>query len=531
MIPGRIEVNTISLTIVSMKKINLIILFCLSVYVGIGQAKTNEINHPNVLILYTDDLGYGDLSCYGAEAISTPNIDRLAQNGVRFTDAHCTASTCTPSRFSLLSGRYAWRKTGTNILPGNANLTIPTNITTLPKIFQMAGYQTGVVGKWHLGLGDSFPIDWSKEVTPGPREIGFDYSFIFPATADRTPTVFLENQQVLGMDPNDPIEVSYEHPFDGELLGKDHPELLKMKNDPRQGHDQHITNGIGRIGYMTGGKTAQWTDEELAFSFNSKAIDFIDRSQKQNKPFFLYYAIHNIHVPRMPGSIFKGQSKLGFRGDVILEMDYSVGVIMEELRNRGLLENTLVIFSSDNGPVVNDGYLDNSVETTLATGHKPAGVFRGGKYSAFEGGTRVPFIVYWPKEIRSGSVSPALFSQVDLLASFADMLGVSLPPKEFTDSRNYFNTLIGKENQSRDHIVEQPLNKEALAIVKDGWKYISPANGEPLMVDVNIETGYSNQEQLYNLNNDPAETKNLASQYPQKVKELKALLQKEKERF
>ncbi|WP_225974466.1 sulfatase-like hydrolase/transferase [Arachidicoccus ginsenosidivorans] len=218
---------------------------------------------PNVLILYTDDLGYGDLSCYGASAIATPNIDYLAANGRQFTDAHCTASTCTPSRFSILSGRYAWRKKGTNILPGNANLVIPTDIMTLPKIFQQAGYLTGAVGKWHLGLGEKFPIDWNHEVKPGPREVGFDYSFIFPATADRTPTVFMENQKVVGLDPQDPIEVSYNKQFAGELTGKQHPEMLKVQSDPHQGHSGHITNGIGRIGFMTGGKRATWTDEEL----------------------------------------------------------------------------------------------------------------------------------------------------------------------------------------------------------------------------------------------------------------------------
>jgi len=282
-------------------------------------------------MLYTDDLGYGDLSCYGATAISTPHIDCLAQNGLRFGDAHCTASTCTPSRFSMLSGRYAWRKKGTNILPGNGNLTIPTDITTLAKVFQRTGYVTGAIGKWHLGLGDKSPIDWNKEVSPGPREIGFDYSFIFPPTADRTPTVFMENQTVIGLDTSDPIEVSYQHSFDCELLGKELPEMLKMKNDPMQGHDQHIVNGIGRIGYMKGGKRAEWTDEELGVTFNTKAIAFIDKSVKEKKPFFLYYAIHDIHVPRMPATMFMRKSKLGYRGDTILEMEHTVGIILEAL--------------------------------------------------------------------------------------------------------------------------------------------------------------------------------------------------------
>jgi len=508
-----------------MKRLFSIIAFCagLILYSPYLDAQRNQ--HPNVLILYTDDLGYGDLSCYGAKAIATPNIDWLAENGLRFTDAHCTASTCTPSRYSILSGQYAWRKKGTNILPGDANLTIPTNITTLPKVFQRAGYLTGAVGKWHLGLGNTSPIDWNKKVTPGPAEIGFDYSFIFPATADRTPNVFMENQIIVGLDTSDPIEVNYHNPYPAELLGRDHPELLKMKSDPNQGHDGHIANGIGRIGFMKGGKRAEWTDEELGYTFNSKAIEFIDNSLKAKKPFFLYYAIHDIHVPRMPATIFKGKSKLGYRGDAILEMDHTVGVILNALKERGLLNNTLIIFSSDNGPVLNDGYLDQSPETALREDYKASGIYRGGKYSVLEGGTRIPFIVYWAGEIKPHTVSNSLFSQVDLMASFAGMLKEKLSANEFTDSRNYFTTLTGKQSLSRDYIVEQPSNT-ALAIVKDGWKYITPSNGPALMKEVNIETGYSKEDQLYDLKNDPQEEHNLARQNPQKLEELKLLLDK-----
>ena len=483
---------------------------------------------PNVLILYTDDLGYGDLSCYGAKAISTPHIDWIAENGLRFTDAHCTAATCTPSRFSLISGRYAWRTKGTNILPGDATLTIPTNITTLPKVFQKAGYITGAVGKWHVGLGLTSPIDWNKEVAPGPREVGFDYSFIFPATADRTPTVFMENQYVVGLDTSDLIEVNYDYPYPDELLGKDHQELLKMKNDPHQGHNQHIVNGIGRIGYMKGGKRAEWTDEELGFTFNTKAISFIDESLKEKKPFFLYYAIHDIHVPRMPASMFKGKSKLGYRGDAILEMDHTVDIILQALKARGLLNNTLIIFSSDNGPVLNDGYLDQSAETAAAEGHHAGGIYRGGKYSALEAGTRVPFIVYWANEIKPNTISNALFSQIDLMASFAEMLHEKLPTNEFTDSKNYFSTLIGKTNISNDYIIEQPGNEDALAIVKDGWKYISPCDRPALFKAVNIESGYSIEDQLYNLKDDPQELNNLATKFPEKLAEMKKLLEEVK---
>lgn len=502
-----------------MKSIKLILICLLTLTV----LKPFAQQRPNVLILYTDDLGYGDLSCYGASAIATPNIDYLAANGRQFTDAHCTASTCTPSRFSILAGRYAWRKKGTNILPGNANLVIPTDIMTLPKIFQQAGYLTGAVGKWHLGLGEKFPIDWNHEVKPGPREVGFDYSFIFPATADRTPTVFMENQKVVGLDPQDPIEVSYNKQFAGELTGKQHPEMLKVQSDPHQGHSGHITNGIGRIGFMTGGKRATWTDEELGSTFNTKSIDFIDQSLAAKKPFFLYYAIQNIHVPRMPATMFKGKSKLGYRGDVILEMDHSVGVILKALKDRGILDNTLIIFSSDNGPVLNDGYLDQAVETAKAENYRPAGPFRGGKYSALEGGTRIPFIVYWKGEIKPVKTD-VLFSQMDLMASFADLLHQKLPAGEFTDSKDHLATLLGKSEKPRSEIVEQAANM-TLSIVKDGWKYIEPHKGPAVLSGVDIASGYSEKPQLYHLVNDPSESENLADKYPKKVKALQARLQ------
>lgn len=502
-----------------MKSIKLI-LIC---FLALAVLKSFAQQRPNVLILYTDDLGYGDLSCYGASAIATPNIDYLAANGRQFTDAHCTASTCTPSRFSILSGRYAWRKKGTNILPGNANLVIPTDIMTLPKIFQQAGYLTGAVGKWHLGLGEKFPIDWNHEVKPGPREVGFDYSFIFPATADRTPTVFMENQKVVGLDPQDPIEVSYNKQFAEELTGKQHPEMLKVQSDPHQGHSGHITNGIGRIGFMTGGKRATWTDEELGGTFNTKSIDFIDRSLAAKKPFFLYYAIQNIHVPRMPATMFKGKSKLGYRGDVILEMDHSVGVIIQALKDRGILDNTLIIFSSDNGPVLNDGYLDQAVETAKTEHYKPAGPFRGGKYSALEGGTRIPFVVYWKGKVKPKQTN-ALFSQMDLMASFAALLGQKLPTDQFTDSKDYLGTLLGKSEKSRSEIVEQAANM-TLSIVKDGWKFIEPHNGPAVLSGVDIASGYSEKPQLYHLVNDPSESENLAEKYPKKVKALQTRLE------
>ena len=232
---------------------------------------------PNVVFILADDVGYGDLSCYGAKLIQTPALDRLAGEGRRFTDAHSAASTCSPSRRALLTGRYSWRQqAGSSILPGDASLTIPVGTFTLPTLFQKAGYRTGLVGKWHLGLGGPGGPDWNGEIKPGPLEIGFDYAFYFPATGDRVPTVFVENHRVVGLDPSDPIEVNYRKKIGNEPTGKENPELLKLK--AVHGHDNTIVNGIGRIGWMTGGKAARWKDEEVADSFTSKALEFIKSS-------------------------------------------------------------------------------------------------------------------------------------------------------------------------------------------------------------------------------------------------------------
>lgn len=473
---------------------------------------------PNVIYIYADDLGYGDLSCYGATKIHTPNIDKLAASGLRFSNAHATSATCTPSRYALLTGRYPWRQQGTGILPGDAALIIPTNKTTLPKVFKHAGYKTALVGKWHLGLGTAVEKNWNGEVKPGPNEVGFDYSFIFPATADRVPTVFLENHYVVGLESTDPIEVSYNQKVGNEPTGKENPELLKMKAAPGHGHDQTIVNGIGRIGYMSGGKKARWTDEELTFTFLNKAKSFITANKQQ--PFFLYFGATEPHVPRMPATMFKGKSGLGYRGDAILQFDWLVGEIMKEVKVAGLEKNTIIIVTSDNGPVLDDGYQDGAV--TELNGHTPLGSLRGGKYSAFEGGTRVPFIISWPNQIKP-TVSPALVSQVDLLASFAAMFKQSIPAGDAMDSENHLNAFLGKSKTGRSAYVEQG---GALSLIVGDWKYISPVAGPAVLRYTEIESANSSLPQLYNLSNDLGEKSNLAAQYPEKVKEMEEALQK-----
>jgi arylsulfatase A len=473
---------------------------------------------PNVILIYADDLGYGDLSCYGASKIRTPQIDRLARDGIRFTNGHCTSATCTPSRYGLMTGQYPWRRKGVAILPGDAALVIPTDKITLPSLFRKAGYKTGIVGKWHLGIGNNVEKNWNGGLKPGPNETGFDYSFIFPATADRVPTVFMENHHVVALDPSDPILVDYKKPVGDDPTAKDHPELLKMKSSPNHGHDNTIVNGIGRIGYMSGGKKARWTDEEMPLTFLMKAKDFIE--ENKDRRFFLFYSLTEPHVPRMPSTVFKGKSNLGYRGDAILQVDWSVGEIMKQLAHLGLSENTMVIFSSDNGPVLDDGYQDEAV--TELNGHTPAGPFRGGKYSAFEAGTRIPWIIRWPSSIKPG-ISDALISQVDLVASFARFLNQPLSENEAHDSNDVLDALLGKSRSARDVLVQQG---GALSLVKGNWKYIEPRNGPAFFPLTGIESGNSRDPQLYDLSNDPAEKNNLANQYPEKVKELSALLDK-----
>jgi arylsulfatase A-like enzyme len=464
----------------------------------------------NVVIILTDDLGYGDTSAYGARAIKTPNIDRLAREGLRFTDAHSEAATCTPSRFALLTGEYAFRKPGRGILPGNAALVIEPGRTTLPSVFTKAGYATAAVGKWHLGLGPSTGPDWNADIVPNPNSIGFTYSFIMAATGDRVPTVFVENGRVVHLDPADPITVSYEAPIGDSPTGKAHPELLKVH--PSHGHDQTIVNGISRIGYMAGGKAALWKDEDMADVFTGKAVEFIE--SHKNGPFFLYFATHDPHVPRVPHPRFVGKSGMGPRGDAIVEADWSVGRILETLDRLKLTNDTLVIFSSDNGPVVDDGYQDDAKEKL--GNHRPSGPFRGGKYSAFEAGTRVPFIVRWPGRVKQG-VSDALVSQVDFLASFAAFTKQKLDADAGPDSVDTMAAFLGESKAGRESVIEEA---GGLALRRGTWKYIEPNKRQPISQDTGIELGNSPEPQLYDLSKDAGETKNLASDMPNKVREL-----------
>ncbi len=465
-------------------------------------------DRPNIIFILSDDVGYGDLACYGANKVRTPNLDRMAREGLQFTDAHATASVCTPTRFAFMTGRYAWRQKGTGIAAGNATSLIASGTPTVASILQQAGYQTGIVGKWHLGLGTAEP-DFNTEITFGPRELGFGYSFIIPATGDRVPCVFVENHRLVGLDPVDPITVSYGKPVANEPTGLTHPERLIIKAD--KSHSQAIVNGVSRIGYMTGGTAALWKDEDIADTLTRKAVAFLEK-QKSGTPFFLYFSPHDIHEPMVPHPRFRGTSGCGWRGDVIHQLDWSVGEVLAALDRLGLAKNTLVIFTSDNGGAIKNTYDDGT--NALHTLQPPNGTLRGFKGSLYEGGHRVPFVARWPARIPAGQKSAALLGHIDMLPTFAAIVGQKVPAGAAPDAVNVSAALLGiKGATGRNSLILQNNNQAPLALRVGAWKLIQKPNGAP---------------ELYNLAADPSEKTDLAATEPDRVKALVAQLAAER---
>jgi len=465
---------------------------------------------PNVVIIYGDDVGYGDVGVYGSKKIPTPNLDQLAAEGLRFTDGHCSASTCTPSRYSLLTGEMPYRKKGTGIARGNANMIISPDQFTLADVFQQSGYKTAIIGKWHLGLDDE-KIDWNKKIVPGPEALGFGHYFMIPATNDRTPCVYISNGHIVKLDRNDPITVSYQGRIDDSVAGTKYPDarlnpeaITVYKGDGY--HSATVINGLGRIGYMKGGKSALFKDEDMADDFVREAKKFIKTNK--DKPFFLFFSANDIHAPRWPHKRFRGKSQNGLRGDAMVSFDSSAGEILALLKELGLKDNTIVIATSDNGPVYMDGGYQDGCETRGSSGsdrgHDASGIYRGGKYQVYEGGTRVPFIIRWPGKIKPG-VSDALVSQIDLLASFAALLDRKIPAGQARDSRNYLKTLLGKDTKGAEIIIEHTSREKAIRC--NNLKYIE-----------------KKQPELYDLSKDPGEKENLIEKFPEIAKEMKELL-------
>ncbi len=500
-----------------MKNLSLISLILL-----LGCTQNNSSEKPNIIVIMADDLGYGDVGAYGAkpENVKTPNIDKLANEGLKFTSGYCSASTCTPTRYSFLTGTYAFRKEGTGIAPPNSPAIIQPETPTIASLLKQAGYKTAVIGKWHLGLGGPEGPDWNGELNPGPREIGFDYNFLLPTTNDRVPQVYVENHHVRDLDPNDPLWVGRKKPSEDHPTGITHRNTLRM--DWNDGHNNTLHNGIGRIGFYTGGHAARFRDEDLADEWQQQAEKWIE--ENKDDPFFLFFSSHDIHVPRMPHERFQGQSGMSYRGDAIVQLDWNVGALMGTLDRLNLTKNTLVIFVSDNGPVLDDGYDDFANEAL--NDHVPAGPFSGGKYTVREGGTRTPFITYWKGKIQPG-ISDEMVSTIDLAASMAALTGADLPNDGFLDSFNVLNALLGKnEAKGREYIVSQDNGRRGNYGLRNGnWKLQRHDSKRMYNGDLSMNVWPVPQYTLFNLNNDIGETNDVSAEHLEVFRQLKDQLQ------
>lgn len=447
---------------------------------------------PNIVYILADDLGYGDLQCYGESAIPTPHIDELAKEGVRFSDAHSPSAVCTPTRYSVLTGRYSWRsRLKESVLGGHSEPLIEPERLTVPSFLKENGYETACIGKWHLGLGwgkDGEEFDYQQPITGGPTELGFDYFYGIPASLDMPPYCFIENDRTVGI-----------------------PSVEKEPKDFSQ---------AGRTGLMTPG----WKDEEVNETLTQKAESYISDhvKSKQNLPFFMYFPVTGPHTPWLATEQFRGKSGVGPRGDMIMELDATVGRIIKTLKDLNEWDNTLLIFTSDNGP-------HPATEEITIHGHKPAGDLRGQKADIWEGGHRVPFIASWPGTIREGTVSDQMVCLVDLLATCADMINEPLPSEAGEDTLSMIPAFT--ENKSiRESVIHHSITG-MFSIRRRDWKLIQGKGSGGFGVQskkdqlIGLPTqGRSVADhspgQLYNINVDEAEQNNLYLQEPEIVEEL-----------
>lgn len=474
---------------------------------------------PNIIYILADDLGYGDIKIYNADAkVNTPNIDLLAKQGMRFSDAHTTSSVCTPSRYSILTGRYPWRsRLPVGVLRGYSRTLIEDELPTVASLLKTKSYRTAVIGKWHLGLDwvpkaafkDSISpafnkdrmygiteemnpdqIDFTKAPVRGPRTQGFDYSYVLPASLDMPPYGYLENDQLTeplsGYTPGNKLASGYTGPF-----------------------------------WRAGLKSTSFDFYDVLPAFTNKATEFIKKQAAGKNPFFLYFPMPAPHTPWMPTAAYKGRSEAGEYGDYIEEVDAAVGKILQTLDSLGLSENTMVVFTSDNGPYWRDDFVQKY-------GHRAAGPFRGMKGDVFEGGHRVPFIVRYPAKVKSGTISHVTTTLANLMATCADLIGNHAAKFKTEDSYSILPVLLGKSAE----IAEQPAivnisSKGFYNIRKGPWKLITGlgSGGFSLPSTIKVAEGQP-AGQLYNLETDIKEEINLYQRYPEKVKELTAILEK-----
>lgn len=485
-------------------------------------SKEKESNYPNVIFIFADDLGYGDLSCQGATKVRTTHIDKLAIEGRRFTDAHTVSSVCTPSRYALLTGEYPIRIDCWGPLPQLEKLLIDTATLTVGKVFQMKGYATACLGKWHLGFGKE-ANDWQVPLEPGPNQVGFDYYWGVPFVNSGSPFVYVENETVVSHDPDDPL-VYLGTDYQGDLQPSPTPTF------PVEASRKSANRFAGAL------KAHEFYDDEKTGTYlTEKAVDWI--SKNRDNPFFLFFAPTNIHHPFTPAPRFKGTSQAGLYGDYIHELDWMVGEIVNALAENALTDNTLIIFTSDNGGMLNLGG-----RMAVEKGHKINGDLLGFKFGVWEGGHRVPFIVKWPDKVPENTVSDQLISTIDMLATFAALTDqeerLSLKDK---NSLNVLPLFMGKEGKVREELLLAPRRPNNLGLRQGNWMYI-PAQGSGGFTGSKPEhhawggyaaAAYANSlnsdmdngklkedappAQLYNLDTDPNQTQNVWDQNPDVV--------------
>jgi arylsulfatase A len=525
------------------------ILFTLSVFfflflscnsISKKQAEAQVQQKPNVVYILVDDLGYGDIGCYGATKVKTPNIDKLATEGKIFTDAHSASAVCTPSRYALLTGQYPLRgNNGKGIwgpAPVTSRLLIDTDQLTIADVFKNSGYSTAALGKWHLGFGKD-ENKWEQPLSPGPNDLGFDYYYGVPVVNSAPPYVYVENTNVVGADANDPlVYIGRGKPEEATPITPIPPEASQRTPNMFKGAvEAHKLYNDYTVGTVLAGKAVDWITDKT-----SKKSD----GEKQN-PFFLYLATTHIHHPFTPGSNFQGKSDAELYGDFIQELDWMVGQVTSTLEKQGVSDNTLVVLTSDNGAMLNLGG-----RNAVKAGHKINGDLLGFKFGVWEGGHRVPFIAKWPSKIDAGTISNQLICNVDILATFMALTGQDSSTLGNTDSVNVLPALLGSpEEQIRKELVLAAHKQTHLSLRKGKWMYI-PAKGSggftgskpqqhawggaPAVafvggVNSDIENGKIKEDaqvaQLYNLEEDKYQATNIYSEHPEVVKEMEAILE------
>lgn len=473
-------------------------IYTVALFPLISCSEKQELVNPNIIFILADDLGYGDIASLNNEGkIKTPNVDRLVAEGVTFTDAHSSSAVSTPTRYGVLTGRYNWRSTLKQGVLGvyNAPL-IAKGRTTMPMMLKACGYETGCFGKWHLGMNfptidgskaidtpDEYTLDFSKEITDGPVDRGFDYFFGVDAP-NYPPYCFIENRHTLG-------NPSFYYPKRANL-------------------DSRAGRGL-----------EDWNMSNILPSIITKANEFIEKKTKEGKPFFMYLPLTSPHTPIVPTRMYEGKSCLNLYADFVMETDYAVGRILKKLDELGIADNTIVVFTSDNGcsPQANFSELGEK-------GHDPSYIFRGMKSDLFEGGHHVPCIVRWPEKAKPHTIEQTI-CLTDFYRTFASIVGYDVKDTEAEDSYD-ISSLLYKDEETeilREATVHHSING-SFAIRKGNWKLFMTSNsgGWSDSKPSNAENSDPNAIQLYNLKNDPTEDKDISNKYPEVVNELRSLL-------